>query len=140
MICDLGISKIKESINTLSITHNPKGTPLWMAPENYEMSYGTHSDVFSFGCVLFELLTDELPWSHDEIKDKEHLKMKILSVKTKNKKKGKKPTIANKEELMKNSIYAKFIIVIEKCLQRDPKKRPSAAEIKEMLLTVSHNI
>jgi hypothetical protein len=40
------------------------GTPLWMAPELLEgkRSYDNKVDVYSYGIVLFEILTQMLPW------------------------------------------------------------------------------
>ena len=40
------------------------GTYRWMAPEVcLHEQYSKSADVFSFGCVLFELITHELPWA-----------------------------------------------------------------------------
>ena len=44
-----------------------KGTPLWMAPEVFGggSHYGPEVDVYSYGVILWELLTRRQPW--DEI-------------------------------------------------------------------------
>ena len=41
------------------------GTLLWMAPEVFrgDTRYGSESDVYSFGIVMWELATRQLPWA-----------------------------------------------------------------------------
>ncbi|XP_047526241.1 raf homolog serine/threonine-protein kinase Raf isoform X2 [Pieris napi] len=51
----------------------PTGSILWMAPEVIRMEepapYTFRSDVYSYGIVLFELMANELPYSHLNNKD-----------------------------------------------------------------------
>eukprot|EP01137_Pigoraptor_chileana_P036033 Opistho-2@30957 len=42
-----------------------EGTPYWMAPEVVtESGYGRKSDIWSIGCVLYEMGTGSPPWAH----------------------------------------------------------------------------
>ncbi|GAB4813021.1 hypothetical protein N2152v2_000067 [Parachlorella kessleri] len=61
-VCDFGIAKFKD--RTFISTVNGQGTPAYMAPEMFDGHRVTEKvDVFSFGVLLWEMLTGELPWS-----------------------------------------------------------------------------
>ncbi|KAL5727643.1 hypothetical protein ACHQM5_000817 [Ranunculus cassubicifolius] len=59
---DFGLSKWKHT--TYLTAKSGRGTPQWMAPEvlRNELS-NEKSDVFSFGVILWELLTESIPWA-----------------------------------------------------------------------------
>ncbi|KAL7638964.1 UNVERIFIED_CONTAM: hypothetical protein RMT77_010498 [Armadillidium vulgare] len=60
-LCDFGFSR-KMGINTYVLT-SVKGTPLYMAPELIdENPYDHTADLWSLGCILFELLTGKPPF------------------------------------------------------------------------------
>ncbi|XP_038972097.1 tyrosine-protein kinase Fer [Phoenix dactylifera] len=60
---DFGLSCLKSS-STLT-AKSGKGTPQWMAPEVLRGECSNEmSDVFSFGVILWELMTESVPWSH----------------------------------------------------------------------------
>lgn len=60
---DFGLSCLK--ISTVLTAKNGIGTPQWMAPEVLRGEYSSEkSDVFSFGVILWELMTESIPWSH----------------------------------------------------------------------------
>jgi serine/threonine protein kinase len=43
------------------------GTEEYFAPEVYQKAYGAQADVWSLGCVLFEMLTGQLAFPHREL-------------------------------------------------------------------------
>ncbi len=61
-LCDFGISKVLCASAALASTQ--VGTPLYMSPELCAgRSYDRASDVWSLGCVLYELMSLKPPWS-----------------------------------------------------------------------------
>lgn len=113
-LCDFGLSGHKKDKKQRK---NRIGTYQWMAPEvirNEEIDFP--SDVYSFGVIIWELLSEKIPYegmSEAQIigivgYDENH----------------KLPDIPE------NSDH--FIIsIMEKCLRRDPSKRPSFIEIQK---------
>ncbi|KAJ4954477.1 hypothetical protein NE237_011260 [Protea cynaroides] len=60
---DFGLSQLKNA--TFLTTKSGRGTPQWMAPEVLRNEPSDEkSDVFSFGVVLWELMTESIPWAH----------------------------------------------------------------------------
>ncbi|KAJ0101955.1 hypothetical protein Patl1_05946 [Pistacia atlantica] len=63
VVCDFGLSRSKA--NTYLSSKTAAGTPEWMAPEVLrEERSNEKSDVFSFGVVLWELITLQQPWKN----------------------------------------------------------------------------
>ncbi|KAK9918746.1 hypothetical protein WJX75_006516 [Coccomyxa subellipsoidea] len=62
-VCDFGLSRVRRS--TWLSSKSQAGTPEWTAPEVLRsQSYNEKSDVYSYGVVLWELFTGQVPW-HD---------------------------------------------------------------------------
>ncbi|WJZ82267.1 hypothetical protein VitviT2T_002037 [Vitis vinifera] len=60
---DFGLSKLKHT--TFLTAKSGRGTPQWMAPEVLRNDPSNEkSDVFSFGVILWELMTQSIPWVH----------------------------------------------------------------------------
>ncbi|KAG1927512.1 raf-1 proto-oncogene, serine/threonine kinase a isoform X3 [Pimephales promelas] len=66
-IGDFGLATVKARWTGSQQVEQPSGSILWMAPEVIRMQdnnpYSFQSDVYSYGMVLFELMTGELPYS-----------------------------------------------------------------------------
>ena len=61
-LTDFGLAKLKGSMK-LTRTSSAVGTPAYMAPEQIQgEAVDARSDIFSFGVVLYELLTGHLPF------------------------------------------------------------------------------
>ncbi|KAK7277253.1 hypothetical protein RIF29_18404 [Crotalaria pallida] len=60
-VCDFGLSRTKA--NTYLSSRTAAGTPEWMAPEVIRGDQSNEKcDVFSFGVILWELVTLQQPW------------------------------------------------------------------------------
>ncbi|XP_071687030.1 uncharacterized protein [Rutidosis leptorrhynchoides] len=60
---DFGLSKLKHA--TFLTARSGRGTPQWMAPEVLRNEPSNEkSDVFSFGIILWELVTQCVPWNN----------------------------------------------------------------------------
>ncbi|CAM8972023.1 unnamed protein product [Rhodiola kirilowii] len=64
-LADFGLAKATRKNDVKSC----KGTPYWMAPEvvnGKKQGYGLAADIWSLGCTVLEMLTQQIPYSHLE--------------------------------------------------------------------------
>ncbi|EAZ20878.1 hypothetical protein OsJ_36516 [Oryza sativa Japonica Group] len=62
-VADFGLSRLKRE--TFLTTKTGKGTPQWMAPEVLRNEPSDEkSDVYSYGVILWELVTQKIPWEN----------------------------------------------------------------------------
>lgn len=109
-IGDLGVAKEVKEGHTQTIV----GTPYYLSPELCEEKpYNNKSDIWSLGCILYELCTNKHPF---DAKTQGGLFLKII--------KGDYESIP--------SIYSPEISeIIAKCLQKKDKDRPTIQQILE---------
>lgn len=64
-VCDFGLTQIRNQGEILKDRDFAKGTPLWMAPEVMRFQeFDEKCDVYSFGIVLWEIVTKKPPFAH----------------------------------------------------------------------------
>ena len=100
------------------------GTYRWMAPEVIEHKpYDHKADVFSFGIMMWELLTGKLPYE-----SLTPVQAAIGVLKT-----GLRPTIPR-------NTHPKLAALLEKCWQKHPILRPDFSEILETLICIAKEV
>lgn len=113
-ICDFGASKQSTNMKLGSVA----GTETYVAPEIMEKKdlCDEKVDIFSFGAILYNLLTGNERKFYFEILKNEDVAIKEV-----------------KEDIQKLGFKNQdtFIHIILSCLNLDPKKRPSAKELKK---------
>ena len=110
---DFGISKVLENTNDNALT--VQGTPYYMSPEVCQSKpYNYTSDVWSLGCILYELCTLEHAFSGENLLG---LVFKIVQDKQ-----GPIPDMYSQE--LKD--------LVNKLLVKDDKKRPQVIDILRM--------
>ncbi|MCK4890658.1 MAG: protein kinase [Candidatus Aminicenantes bacterium] len=124
-IMDFGLAKMQGSDIQLTKEHSTLGTAAYMSPEQTNGEDVDHrTDIWSFGVVLYEMLTGEIPFKGD------YEQAVIYS-------------ILNEEpksiiELREDSPL-QLIHIIEKTLQKDPAARyQKANELIEVLGTIDY--
>ncbi|KDO46099.1 hypothetical protein CISIN_1g005247mg [Citrus sinensis] len=114
-VCDFGLSRSKP--NTYISSKTAAGTPEWMAPEVLrEDPSNEKSDVFSFGVILWELITLQKPWRNST-------PSQVISAV------GFK---GRRLEIPKN-VNPMVAALIETCWAEEPEIRPSFPSIMETL-------
>jgi len=57
VICDLGLAEVCHEVMGKFRACQPAGTPSFMAPEVWKGNFGPASDIWSMGCIIFELFS-----------------------------------------------------------------------------------
>jgi serine/threonine protein kinase len=117
-ICDLGMVKTKAAQGQRL---DASGTPNWMAPEVLmNQPYDEQADVYSFGCVLYELLSGTVPYAGAEF-TRDRIAERVG--------KGDRPALPK-------GLQKGWQDLIVGCWQHHPRSRPTMAKVVEMIQAI----
>ncbi|KAL9682353.1 hypothetical protein QQ045_014149 [Rhodiola kirilowii] len=120
-VADFGVARVKAQSGVMTAE---TGTYRWMAPEVIEHKpYDHKADIFSFGIVLWELLTRKVPYEY----------MTPLQAAIGVVQKGLRPTIPK-------STHPKLAELLHRCWLKDPGSRPDFTEIIDILETIAKEV
>ena len=103
-----------------------QGTAAWMAPEVMGMVYGPSVDVFSFGVVMWELLTSRIPWAGSGYSFSHQILKAVV--------RGERPVVTE-EDL--EHVPAGYVALMEQCWRTNSKERPTFERVMSVLSTFS---
>jgi len=123
-VCDFGLAEFRDrQLETWKDEQNPRGTPLWMAPEVLlRRNFNEKADVYSFGLMLWEILTGQLPL----IEFENYTLNQFVEVLCRDK---IRPVIPDDTNLLLKQL-------IEDCWQHEPTLRPSFPQIVDRFRTI----
>ncbi|KAF8043375.1 hypothetical protein BT93_A1652 [Corymbia citriodora subsp. variegata] len=120
-VADFGVARVQAETGVMTAE---TGTYRWMAPEVIEhRQYDHKADIFSFGIVLWELLTGELPYAY----------MTPLQAAIGVVQKDLRPSIPKGTNPL-------LVELLQRCWQRDPKRRPNFSDILEILQQIAKEV
>jgi len=117
-LADFGDTKISDPTYTQTLNI---GSPLWQPPEVETGHYGDFSDIYSFGIIMYEVLTRKLPFHEVEFKNMEMLRSYV--------KKGGRPSLQKLRLDCPNG----YVELMQKCWSQDPENRPKIANLKKVI-------
>ncbi|MDX5571802.1 MULTISPECIES: serine/threonine-protein kinase [Streptomyces] len=121
MLTDFGIARLADSPG-LTRTHEFVGTPAYVAPESAEGRPQTSAvDIYGAGILLYELVTGRPPFAGGTALEVLHRHL-------------------SEEPRRPSTVPAPLWTVIERCLSKDPERRPSAENLARGLRTVAAGI
>ncbi|KAK3140006.1 hypothetical protein QOZ80_5AG0393980 [Eleusine coracana subsp. coracana] len=114
-VADFGLSRLKRE--TFLTTKTGKGTPQWMAPEVLRNEPSDEkSDVYSYGVILWELVTQKIPWENLN-------SMQVIGA----------VGFMNQRLDIPSDVDPQWTSVILSCWESDPQRRPTFQELLERL-------
>ena len=100
----------------------------WMAPEVMRNNYGFPADVYSFGMIMYELVTCRVPWSNSGHAFTHQIMKAVL--------RGERPEVTASDLI--NAPEA-FLTLMRHCWRTDPKDRPTFEAIVASLQEIKRS-
>ena len=100
----------------------------WMAPEVMRNNYGFPADVYSFGMIMYELVTCRVPWSNSGHAFTHQIMKAVL--------RGERPEVTASDLI---NAPETFLTLMRHCWRTDPKDRPTFEAIVVALKEIMKN-
>lgn len=114
-VADFGLSRMKHA--TFLTAKSGRGTPQWMAPEVLRNEPSDEkADVYSFGVIMWELATEEVPWDGLNA-------MQVVGA----------VGFMNQRLQIPDNIDPEWVTLMKECWDSDPRLRPSFQDITDRL-------
>ncbi|KAJ7133702.1 kinase-like domain-containing protein, partial [Mycena crocata] len=128
-IADFGVSSVVASFPTMTSTGTQRGTTRYQAPElfNDGSKNGFESDVYAFGCVCYEILTEKIPFY--EVK-----KNIAVALKVQKGERPSRPASCWKAAVDGSNRDSHIWQLLQECWSYEPATRPTAAQIVNRLV------
>ncbi|KAL3662236.1 hypothetical protein V7S43_012567 [Phytophthora oleae] len=129
-LSDFGISRMRYAIETHMTAG--VGTSFWIAPEILlGRDYDERADIYSFGVVLSEIDTDDYPFWNDKHPNEARGKIQEAEILSQVAAGRIRPEFSP-------NCPEEILALADACLQRDPRNRPTAAEIVMEMKNLIH--
>ncbi len=118
-IADLGLAKVSDDLK-LTATRALVGTPLYVAPEGVldPQSIAAPSDVYGLGATLYHAIAGVPPYNYPDASTVIRAKIEGPPARLRQ---------------LRSDVPAEICQMIERCLDREPSKRPTASELAGLL-------
>lgn len=112
-LLDFGVARIFNDDQSLTRTGAMIGSPLYMSPEQTQGDEATESsDIYSFGCLMFETLTGQLPFKG------------MSALETMSMHRNSAPPLLT-ELISVQKLPNEIVTLVDECLRKTPLNRPA---------------
>ncbi|KAG8926262.1 hypothetical protein FRC00_003063 [Tulasnella sp. 408] len=134
VLCDFGLATFNSGDPSgLTTSRTIKGATRYMSPELFDDDESKHtleSDIWAWGCTIFEVITDSVPYPHSRTD------RSILLALVKHTSPGSMESLeslASTVDWSSHSTIVALQTIIPECWSRDPKTRPPCSSILKRL-------
>lgn len=128
-ILDFGVARILDEQLELTQKGAIVGSPLYLSPEQADGDQVTKlSDIYSFGCLMFEVLTGEPPFKGASAIETLYMHKNVAA-----------PLVT--DLISVQSVSRELVDLVDECLRKGPLNRPADFEaISQRLLEINQNL
>ncbi|EAX96538.1 protein kinase, putative [Trichomonas vaginalis G3] len=153
-VIDFGEMSAKKNF-LISTTHAPHGNRCFSAPETEKLTYYPASDIYSLGCIIYNMIFKMIPFESYASKNNELLKKKqekferVHHLKAPSKETYLVTLLKQVDSMEKYestydpsqmTVRDELIEIIKKCTLKERESRPKAEELCELIRNIAINL